>query len=70
MWNILEDLFKFIANCFYRLLKLNSQVKSLAPHQDLNPGPLAHEAKIIPLDQRADVDGAIILSIFLKKYKC
>ena len=27
----------------------------LGPVRDLNPGPLAPEAKIIPLDQQADV---------------
>ena len=40
-----------------RVLTITPWDQAAGPVRDLNPGPLAPEARIIPLDQRADRDG-------------
>lgn len=37
----------------------------MGPVRDSNPGPLAPEARIIPLDQQADVQVNVILMLFI-----
>ena len=37
----------------------------MGPVRDSNPGPLAPEARIIPLDQQADVQKVVILVVFV-----
>ena len=39
-----------IVKCFYCHLEFNYEVKSQGLVRDLNPGPLAPKARIIPLD--------------------
>lgn len=37
----------------------------MGPVRDSNPGPLAPEARIIPLDQQADVQESLDLVVFV-----
>ena len=39
--------------------------KKLGPVRESNPGPLAPEARIIPLDQQADIKSNLILMLFI-----
>jgi hypothetical protein len=44
------------------------KIKNEGLVRDLNPGPLAPEARIIPLDQRADILKMIELANILLKF--
>ena len=45
--------------------KMHIHNEKVGPVRDSNPGPLAPEARIIPLDQQADVQESIVLVVFV-----
>ena len=48
-----------------RKMHMHNEKIKMGPVRDSNPGPLAPEARIIPLDQQADVQESVVLVVFV-----